>query len=1144
MTVRSANGNVSGWTLLVNGIAVLTDSVEPAPAHRIELDPDQVDTLRQALIGGASLPEQGISYRQIEFEVNASGNVTFGALSAPSTASITLTSSGSDALLLAANAARLSTGDGTLDLDLLASTPGRVSLTLQDATTVATIAVHDATMVEGGTSPVVPSSAWRKFNATFLHESSAVALRLDVASVDQQDGWFIPLGGSQPVTLSGNAGLVELHPDAPVTVQSGLGMGGFSTSTEVQVVFRLTSLWDDAPAVDLDLRMVDDDGVYSMPATYRWTDGGAGVDDDLVLDGVSFATPRGGILPDVTYLIAGTPVNVTVDLGWEQAPLNHEPFLAGDAEVQIWLGQDLVAVEDAPASSKLVFPTVAPYTFGSVTWEVRIVSTSGLGTGPVSVINRTFTIDPMAPRVLGVDVEAYDHRMPSGTQRFEIDVMDHVLLPDDLEAMVWFEWRDDDNGDRWPNEGEHTRVSLFPPDDLTASTGTYTLLLDDRSGLNGERVAVFLTGSDEAGHLLEDGGSAERNKHLFIYEIGPDTAPVIPSDAFRFDDEARSVLHPGTPYSVSIDLQEQNGLSDLSTVEFHLAYDRPASPMAVAYDVGTGNCTSMTDLVIVEACRVRGAVLDAHPFEKDMTLEVTFELAWNTPDLGDLTRVPGLVLVDRAGNQAQTGFDEAAWSFSAELEMPSEGVKLTLSQGTMLEDGARLTPGSRFEVFGAIQFAATEEAPVFDCEVEVSLAGRSTKVVARNGIWNAEMFAPGYGGTLPLTWGVACLPEGGRDVTDEATAVRWMVVDGLGPAVVEVVSPLPGRALEPTTYEVTLLVEEEGGLDYTKLELTWWVTDDSTGDQLRDGRVPLQLLSTVNVGLRLEVQGTIDLSGIDPSMLEERLTVAVALEARDFAGNEAVHLLDARGQSGADGAWAMEYYRPEFDIAPTAVTYGSLGLTTGDQTVVEAAVENVGSLDGEVDVRFEIVQIDGTRSLLRSQTLAIAQGAVGTVAVDWKPDAPGAQWIEVVLPNGDVASGPVVDVRVQEEAELSERIFGTVNPLLGSAVGVVALLVITLFLLFIARATSRQGSRDAYDWDDDFEDDYEDEHDEAFDEPEVAAASSAVAEAASSNTEATPEAQAASDGWTQGADGVWWYHDPNDGSWWYRGADGVDRRHG
>ena len=412
LTVRSANGNVSAWTLLVNGLPVLNDSVAPSPAHRIELDPDQVDTLRQSLIGGSSLPEQGVSYREVEFEVTATGNVTFGALSAPSSASVTLAASGSDALLLAANTARSSTGDGTLDLDFLASTEGSIRLTLLDATTAATIAVHDASMVAGDASPVVPSSAWRKFNATFLHESGAVALRLDVASVDQQDAWFIPLGGSEPVSLSGNAGLVELHPDGPVTVQTGTGLGGFSSSSQVQVVFRLTSLWDDAPAIDLDLRMVDGNGVYSMPATYRWTDGNAGLDDDLVLDGIDFTDDRGSIPATVDYLIAGTPVNVTVDLGWEQAPTNEEPFLAGDAEVQVWLEQDLVAVEDAPESNMLVFPTMAPYTFGDVTWEVRVVSTSGLGTGLISTINRTFTIDPMAPRVLGMDVEAYDTACP------------------------------------------------------------------------------------------------------------------------------------------------------------------------------------------------------------------------------------------------------------------------------------------------------------------------------------------------------------------------------------------------------------------------------------------------------------------------------------------------------------------------------------------------------------------------------------------------------------------------------------------------------------------------------------------------------------------------------------------------------------
>jgi hypothetical protein len=366
----------------VNGLPVLNGSVTPSPAHRIELDPDQIDTLRQSLVGGSSLPEQGISYREVEFEVTSSGNVTFGALSVPSSASVTLTASGSDALLLAANTARSSTGDGTLDLDFLASTKGSIRVTLTDATTVATIAVHDASMVAGDASPVVPSSAWRKFNATFLHEASAVALRLSVASVDQQDAWFIPLGGSEPVSLSGNNGLVELHPEHPVVVQSGPGPGGFSSSSEAQIVFRLTSLWDDAPAIDLDLRMVDGNGVYSMPATYRWTDGNAGLDDDLVLDDLDFSNGQGSIPPEVDYLIAGTPVNVTVDLGWEQAPTNNEPFLAGDAEVQVWLGQDLVAVEDAPESTMLVFPTMAPYTFGDVTWEVRVVSTSGLGTGP------------------------------------------------------------------------------------------------------------------------------------------------------------------------------------------------------------------------------------------------------------------------------------------------------------------------------------------------------------------------------------------------------------------------------------------------------------------------------------------------------------------------------------------------------------------------------------------------------------------------------------------------------------------------------------------------------------------------------------------------------------------------------------------
>ena len=163
------------------------------------------------------MPEQGIDYRQIEFEVNASGNVTLVRFSSQHRQRhLDLKRKRCD--ILAANTARLATGDGTLDVDFLASTQGRVKVTLIDATTVATIAVHDATMVEGASSPVVPVGV-AQIQRDLPARSQRRGPSLDVATVSQHDGWFIPLGGSQTVTLSGNAGLVELHPESPVTVK-------------------------------------------------------------------------------------------------------------------------------------------------------------------------------------------------------------------------------------------------------------------------------------------------------------------------------------------------------------------------------------------------------------------------------------------------------------------------------------------------------------------------------------------------------------------------------------------------------------------------------------------------------------------------------------------------------------------------------------------------------------------------------------------------------------------------------------------------------------------------------------------------------------------------------------------------------------
>ena len=54
-----------------------------------------------------------------------------------------------------------------------------------------------------------------------------------------------------------------------------------------------------------------------------------------------------------------------------------------------------------------------------------------------------------------------------------------------------------------PSPDEYQAFSdVLLPNDMTAFVGQYTILLDDGGGSIGEKVAVYLTGNDPAGHPL------------------------------------------------------------------------------------------------------------------------------------------------------------------------------------------------------------------------------------------------------------------------------------------------------------------------------------------------------------------------------------------------------------------------------------------------------------------------------------------------------------------------------------------------------------------------------------------------------------------------------------------------------------------
>jgi hypothetical protein len=233
----------------------------------------------------------------------------------------------------------------------------------------------------------------------------------------------------------------------------------------------------------------------------------------------------------------------------------------------------------------------------------------------------------------------------------------------------------------------------------------------------------------------------------------------------------------------------------------------------------------------------------------------------------------------------------------------------------------------------------------------------------------------------------------------------------------------------------------------------------------------------------------------------------------------------------------MEWRRPTFDLDSPAVQYSRLNVKEGETTAVQVFVKNTGTLDGATSATISVIRADGTTSVLRNANVEVAEGSVGTILLDWGPEKEGLQWIEVVLENGERANGPSIDVRPQREPGFAESVFGEVDPVLGSVGLILAVGIIGALLLMARNATVRRGSKSEIEWDE--YSDYLEDEEEEYQDPD---ADLFVPEAADVTTAATATVAtttaASTDGWTQGADGVWWWQDPNDSSWWYKDANG------
>ena len=1135
----ATSGTVLEIALFVQNTLVANRSTNATSAGLFHLNGSELAMFNTALANTAnSVDIHDTAFTEVRIEVSGNGVTVLGGLRATYEASQHLVADASSAFVMGVNEARTTVagvaGMQSIPLPFMSETRGGLTVEVLSLQTSSTVILQDGAMVDAE-AVLTPSKEWQTISTQYqVIGGSITHHRLDVYSKTNQATFLFPDAGGAPAGL-GDASLVELHPTDPIDVTED------GTNVVTNITFRLRPTWDDEQQLTATSRLVMQSGVISIPFAHTW--GGTGLqgyENDLEIKGVVFSENGVDMSPSRVYLRGGESMNVSVRVGYEDVN-DARGFVDGDAELTLY--RDGTAVRNTTSLDGAFwnFTETIPFTYGDVTWEVGLVSFNGSTVVEPSSLSRTFTVDSVKPRVMETSMYRYDHRTPSPTQVMQATIADQPVLPSAMTAMVWKEWVDDTNLNGWPDEGEYHAMPMLVPSDQTALTGVYTLMLDDTGGSLGQKVAVYLEGTDPSGYALQDGGSAEEGEQLFMYQLAVDGAPELEPDAFAWSNGRQSWLHPAQPYELNVKISEPNGGSDLSTVEVMLASNQGSDAMSIQWAFETGECTTASTHIIIDQCTMLGANGVADPYEKDLVLNIHLQLGWNTPDLGDNRREPAILVVDRAGQEEMRNFPEHRWRFSAGLSIPEESVNLHLTRGSFLGDGARVTPLTPMELSGGLVFAETSTVPDFDCTVNILFAGQTHAVEAKDGIWSTAIDAPASSGSLPMTWEVGCLEGQGVDLTDQSTSVKWIVVDGTGPEPQEVLSPRPRAVLGGENHEVRVVVQELGGLDVDSLELVWQVEDFETGDVIRSGREPLTLEGEAIDGLRLELYGDMNLSEITNAMLIDRMEVKISIAGRDLAGNTVTGL-------GGDlndpflATWNMEWLQPKFTVAPSALTYSRLLMEEGDTTSIQLEVENIGSLQGQTGVSFETVTAEGERTLIQRTDVTAEAGALGLVAVDWQPETAGIQWVEATLDNGMVVSGPTIEVRVAEEPTFSEKVFGDVNPIIGSLTGLLLVAVVVSLLAWMRRMTVNQGARSEFDWDEyssEFEDDDDDDDDDDFTPDNTAQVAAATVTA---STESTNGNEAETD-WVMGSDGYWWYHDKATNEWWYKDANGDIVKH-
>ncbi len=948
----------------------------------------------------------------------------------------------------------ITNGEKVISIPIFSELTSTLLVEIIDLHSTSGLITEELTLINS-TTPLVSSEIWLELESKHsVSEGTIKSIEYDFISKLNQINFVYELDDVN-TTISDSSDLIEVEKHSYFESNSD------NTS---KLRFRINPIWDDDFELELQVRIVRNDGIKGVPEkiligsnTYQ------SIENDIEIKSWSVTNDLGKLIPEgMPYLKSGSNITIEVKLGFENISSSLHYPKSGDLEVFVLENGFEIGRTDKLTNGRVSFVRLIPFGPGDLNYEIKLnLKNSQIDTTKIQ-INRTFIADSLAPKLISTNLERYDYRSPSENQILSFEIFDRPVLPEKLKINLWRDWIDDFNQDGLPSIGEFWSNDMFSPYNLSASSGKYTYVLDDAGAPDGSFVYGYLTGSDSAGNLLVGGGGGELGEELFIYQVTKDSLPQILTDDVSWDNSGIMWLNPGLEYDLSIPFNEKNGINDVDFIEINLDQNNENN-LSMRWNSGDSNCGTDNEFIVVTSCNVYSRTSESGPYIKELEFKISFRIKWSYSSDESYINEPSIEIGERSGYSSMVTLPQLRWRFSDEIWIEYASLNFESEKGSRISNNIYVLPNSTLNLEGIISFSRTGENVATNLNIEVGVGFSKVINLTNDGKFNFELISPTSSGNYPLS--IDLIDDKFGNFDNENFPQIWIVVDDQSPSIEQILSPRLDVDLsreEIYNLFIELSIKETIMLNEETVNLFWSISEfgvQAPNYLIKDRVESLKINDPVAGRYLLNLN--IPLSSYLSSLsIDNDLKFNIWIEGTDAAGNSISSGLNS--ESNPLFSWTILPYQPMLILSDISYSkYNSIN--SQDILKVTITVENIGNADTNTNLTVFAKNSDGEFVIAREEVI-VNMNMQSSVTIDWVPEEKGVHWVEVRWNEIYLGEGSLISVEDLDNSIFSD--FSSSGYVITTFLILFLILLVMLFFLNNSDSEYYEDSEEIYDQED------------------------------------------------------------------------------